>query len=160
MDDEIKLGDQVKDRITGFEGVVTAMARYMNNTPRAAVKSRELREGRPQSAEWFDLCNLELVTAGVIPVEPAGDMPFKFGDEVKNTLSPFKGRVMGYVVHSTGCIRVGVWPNALNADSGTPVDEQYFPPQELELVKASKAGEGKRTGGPMRTPGEMRDPRA
>ncbi len=58
------LGFTVKDQISGFTGVVTAKTEWLNGCIRYGVKSRELKDGKPIAAEWFDQDDL-LVLPGV-----------------------------------------------------------------------------------------------
>lgn len=46
----IKLGVKVKDKETGFEGLVTARAEYLHEYPRVLVESTDTT-GRP--VEWW-----------------------------------------------------------------------------------------------------------
>ena len=50
----IKLGDKVKDSITGFEGIVVARAEYLNGCVSCQVEAKELKDGVPLKAQWFD----------------------------------------------------------------------------------------------------------
>ena len=54
----IKLGDKVKDYITGFEGIAIAKVFYLNGCISYQVKSQKLYNGKPLEAEWFDEQNL------------------------------------------------------------------------------------------------------
>lgn len=56
---EIKLGSFAQDRISGFEGVVTAKTIYITGCVRYAIEPRGLdKEGKPQEAQWFDAVRL------------------------------------------------------------------------------------------------------
>lgn len=57
----IKLGDVVRDKITGFNGVVIVAADYLNGCHRVCVQPRELREGKIVEAEYFDVEQVERV---------------------------------------------------------------------------------------------------
>ena len=50
----IKLGQKVKDSITGFEGIAIAKAIYLNGCVSYQVKSQTLKDGKTIEAEWFD----------------------------------------------------------------------------------------------------------
>ena len=52
--DEIKLGDQVMDSITGFVGIVVAKCRYLDGTVEYGLCSKELFEGKPIPTQWFN----------------------------------------------------------------------------------------------------------
>jgi hypothetical protein len=63
---EIKLGDKVKDSITGFTGIVTARTEWLNGCDRLGVQSQELHDGKPTDAQWFDVMQLELIEPAAI----------------------------------------------------------------------------------------------
>lgn len=68
-----KLGDRVRDRVTGFEGIVIAITVWLNGCRRATVQSRELKDGATIPAESFDVEQLELrQTNAVPPCAPTG----------------------------------------------------------------------------------------
>ena len=53
--DEIELGDEVKDSITGYHGIVVAFTTWLNNCRRLTVQSKELRDGKPIESSVFDI---------------------------------------------------------------------------------------------------------
>lgn len=57
----IELGDKVKDKITGFEGIVDATTRFLSGCVRVLVVSPKLKDGSPVD-HWFDEDRLELVS--------------------------------------------------------------------------------------------------
>ena len=50
----VKLGEKVKDSITGFEGTVTARAEYLYGCVRVEVTPAALKDGVPVESQWFD----------------------------------------------------------------------------------------------------------
>jgi len=128
----ITLGYEVKDVITGFTGIVVAYAEHLHNCDRAAVQPRELKDGSPVDALWFDVPQLELVGARSVPVQVAAILALKLGDEVADSLSPFKGKVTGIATWINGCRRVGVTPNKMK--DSHPVDDVWFAASQLTLV--------------------------
>ena len=50
----IKLGTKVKDRTTGFAGVVVAYTKWLYGCTRYGVQSATLKDGVPTDAVWFD----------------------------------------------------------------------------------------------------------
>ncbi len=54
----IELGQKVKDSLTGFEGVVTAKAEYLDGCVRYLVQPTELASGKMVDAEWIDINRL------------------------------------------------------------------------------------------------------
>lgn len=51
----IKLGATAKDKITGFEGVVTGHARYLTGCDQFLISPRNEKEAR-----WFDVQRLDV----------------------------------------------------------------------------------------------------
>lgn len=59
----VKLGDIVRDSITGFEGVAIARAEYLNGCISVQVKPTRLKEdGSMATAEWIDEQRLTLTS--------------------------------------------------------------------------------------------------
>ena len=63
----IKLGEKVKDSITGFEGIVVCRADYLNGCVQLQVQSQELKDGKIIKAEWIDEPQLIVLEK---PLEP------------------------------------------------------------------------------------------
>jgi hypothetical protein len=60
MNNEITLGMKVTDKVTGYSGIVTCVAQYLDATSRAAVDA--LVEGKA-TTQWFDLTRLVETTS-------------------------------------------------------------------------------------------------
>ena len=67
----LKLGDEVKDIITGAGGVVTAITHHLTGCTQAYVLPRELKEGAPRDGGWFDVQRLEITRAGAVMLDNA-----------------------------------------------------------------------------------------
>lgn len=50
---EVKLGSNVKDNITGFEGVATGKCEYLNGCVQYEITASKLEDGKPVE-KWFD----------------------------------------------------------------------------------------------------------
>jgi len=55
------LGDKVRDKITGFTGIATALTLYLHKCPLVEVTAKELSEGKLITL-WFDEPQLEIIT--------------------------------------------------------------------------------------------------
>jgi hypothetical protein len=64
MDNEIQLGDVVKDRISGFSGVVIGITQWMYGCRRISVQPQELKDGKPIEHVGFDEPQLVLLERG------------------------------------------------------------------------------------------------
>jgi hypothetical protein len=63
----IELGDEVRDTITGFAGVVIGLTQWLHGCRRITVQPRELKDGKPIEAMSFDEPQLEVVKAANTP---------------------------------------------------------------------------------------------
>ncbi len=71
MSQNPELGDLVRDKITGFEGVVTCVSHWLSGCDRVVVQPQKLGEGNfVRSTEVFDAIQVEVVKAGVIVLDP------------------------------------------------------------------------------------------
>ena len=66
----IKLGDKVKDKVTGFTGIAVSKTEYLHGCKRISIASPKLHEGKPVAWQTFDEPQLELVESGVVKVKP------------------------------------------------------------------------------------------
>lgn len=72
---EIKLGDKVKDVITGFEGIAIAKAEYLNGCIRFEIKPEKLKDSKTTEAEWIDIQQLKVVKAGFFKTAASAKPP-------------------------------------------------------------------------------------
>lgn len=67
---KINLGDRVRDRISGFEGIVSAKSEYLNGCVRILVDPESLEDsGKLIKGAWFDDVQIELVEKSVLEIE-------------------------------------------------------------------------------------------
>jgi predicted YcjX-like family ATPase len=81
----IKLGQEVKDRITGFQGIVVSITDFLNGCKRPGVQSKWEPGKELLGAEMFDEPVLELIGNGIKKEEKPKEThrdpnfrPFKF----------------------------------------------------------------------------------
>lgn len=73
---EIKLGQTVKDTITGFEGIVIGRATYLTGCTQCIVVPKGLdKDGKRREGEWFDEQRLDPTSAKVVKLRPAPETP-------------------------------------------------------------------------------------
>jgi hypothetical protein len=65
----IELGDLVRDKVTGFSGVVTAKTQFLSGCDRVSVQPTELKEGAVRSYETFDVLQLEILEKSKVVIE-------------------------------------------------------------------------------------------
>lgn len=74
----IRLGNKVKDKITGFKGIATAKVEYLNGCVQYCVKPQVSKDGKMPEGEYIDDAQLEVIEdiSVSIGVEPdGGPMP-------------------------------------------------------------------------------------
>jgi hypothetical protein len=57
----IKLGDKVRDKISGLTGIAVCKTEWLYGCVRFGVQSPEIKDGRPVDSHYFDEPQLELV---------------------------------------------------------------------------------------------------
>jgi hypothetical protein len=58
----IALGDEVRDTVTGFTGIVIALTEWFNACQRASVQPPVDEKGATRTADAFDVEQLEVIT--------------------------------------------------------------------------------------------------
>jgi hypothetical protein len=69
----IKLGDRVKDRMTGFEGIVVCHSQWITGCARLTVQPTDLHDGKRRDTECFDEPQLMVVEKGAFKLNVASD---------------------------------------------------------------------------------------
>lgn len=67
---KFNVGDDVKDTLTGYKGVIEARTEWLNGCIRYQVLSRKLKDGKVQDAHVFDEQQLAIIKTAK-PKEPA-----------------------------------------------------------------------------------------
>lgn len=68
-----ELGQRAKDKITGFEGILTARCEFLTGCNRYCIQPTELRDGKPIDSIYFDEAQIEIIGFGILPQEVQGD---------------------------------------------------------------------------------------
>jgi hypothetical protein len=64
----IQLGQKAKDKVTGFEGIIIGRCQYLTGCDQYGLVP-PARDGKIESAQWFDEGRIEIVGAGVTAAE-------------------------------------------------------------------------------------------
>jgi len=62
---EIKLGVTAKDKVTGFEGIVTSKVEYLTGCAQHGITPKAV-DGKTLPTEYFDVKRLEFVDEGIL----------------------------------------------------------------------------------------------
>ena len=66
---DIKLGEEVQDRITGFQGIAVSRTTFLNGCSRIEVQPKVNGTGKVPESKVFDEPDLEFVGNGILPEE-------------------------------------------------------------------------------------------
>lgn len=66
MANKIELGDKVKDQVSGIEGIVIGMTKWLAQCDRAVVQATGAHEGRPYDGFSVDVTQLQVLEKGVM----------------------------------------------------------------------------------------------
>ncbi len=78
---DVKLGQRVKDWVSGFEGIATCKIEYLNGCVRVGVQGKSEKGSKIPDIEYVDIQQLKLVDEGILgigldfPSERGGDRP-------------------------------------------------------------------------------------
>lgn len=66
---EIKLGQEVKDRVTGYQGIIVSVTDFLNGCRRMAIQRKydPKKDEKTTEPEMFDEPDLILVGNGILP---------------------------------------------------------------------------------------------
>ena len=67
----VELGDEVKEAVTGFVGVVTGIASYITGCDQASVVPKAKKDGTLGDGQWFDIVRLKVVKKKVVNLKKA-----------------------------------------------------------------------------------------
>lgn len=148
---KFQLGETVKDRISGYVGVVCNYANYKYSAPRVGIQSEGLdKDGKPIESIEVDAAQVVSIDAKHWDVQ-FPPPKYEFGQTVKDLYTGYEGKITGRCLYLNGCVRVCVQPEwnskKEKIDSGI-----WFPEEQVlatgPLIKKDVEPPVK-TGGPM-----------
>lgn len=112
----IKLGQEVRDKITGFTGTAIAEIEYLFGCNQFGVSPRMNDNGEIKDAEFFDVGRMEFISNGVSTEEgiPNWTNTVKLGNEAKDKVTGLTGIVIGRIRNFYGGVRYGITPKVSN----------------------------------------------
>lgn len=62
----MRIGDRIRDKVSGFQGIATGLTEYLNGCRQFLVSPETLgAKGEPIKGQWIDEQTLEVVEGGV-----------------------------------------------------------------------------------------------
>jgi len=144
----VKLGQTVKDLVTGFEGVAVCRADYLHGMPRVDVQPPIKKDGSVPDEHAFDESQLVIIKKTPMMKILKAKQLIKLGQKVIDPVTDYQGIAFGRAVYLNGCSRICVASKHKEGEkykSGVWFDE----PQLKIVQERRKVAEGKKwTGGP------------
>lgn len=158
---DIKLGDPVREKVTGYVGIVVCVSHEIDGSVLMGVQPRELDGGKPADAHEFDIERLERV-AGEPAILNKNGSPIsnvKLGAIYRDRVTGMEGTAVRVVEFLGGCNRITLRPKV--DKDGKLVDGLMIPLEQAELLDEGPAVEADKkktpTGGPNSTDRRMMD---
>jgi hypothetical protein len=156
---EIKLGQEAKCLVTGFEGVVVTVYEYLHGCMRCEIQPKVKEDGTLPESRVLDAPQLEITKKKRCVAARAAKKTVAIGEKAKDSISAYEGIVIGRATFLNGCHRVGLQKNVLDKD-GKVFEDKWFDEAQLAKVKnpvVIKTTERKiKTGGPAPYKAESR----
>jgi hypothetical protein len=130
----IKLGKEVRDKVTGFKGTAIAEVEYLFGCNQFGVSPKMNEAGEVKDAEFFDVGRLEVIGEGVYTEDGTpewGDV-IKLGNEAEDIVTGFKGTVIGRARYFFGEIRIGIAPKV--SENGEIKGHEYFNAKRVKVT--------------------------
>lgn len=130
----IKLGQEIRDKVTGFKGTAIAEVEYLFGCNQFAVSPKMNENGDIKDAEFFDAGRLEILSEGVYTEEgiPTWETDVKLGNEATDIVTGFSGVITGRVRYFFGTIRYGI--TAKVSDNGEIKNSEYFEAKRVKVI--------------------------
>ncbi len=144
----IELGTVVRDKVTGFVGVVENRASFLYGCDRYCVQPKVGEDGKIPESAMIDEPQLE-ATGELSVMNPPEDpkMLVGLGSFVDDPIRGIGGTVIGRAVYLNGCSRILIQPKQKDNknDESWWVDEQ----QVVLVIRNSEVTSVKSVGGPV-----------
>jgi hypothetical protein len=70
-----KFGKRANDKVTGFEGIITAKAVYMYGCTQYLITPKVDKDGKKADGEWFDEGRIKILKKEMEPKSVEGEKP-------------------------------------------------------------------------------------
>lgn len=152
-------GDEAKDLVTGFRGIITARTTWLHGCDRLSITPTKLgTEGSPITESTFDEQRIEVIKKAKVPAgKPSEDVlqSLSLGAEAKDKITGFSGIVAAITVGISGDVYAQLEPEKVKKDGDT-FETEVFHADRIEMIKPKPVPRAKKTktsdepGGPQR----------
>lgn len=155
-------GDEAKDLVTGFKGIITARTAWLHGCDRLSITPTKLgSDGTPIKESSFDEQRIEVIKQCKVPANPPSDdllVALPLGAVAKDSVTGFTGIIAAITVMISGDIYVQIEPEKTKKDGDT-FEAEAFHADRIEVLKPKPVPRAKKTktsadpGGPQRGEG-------
>jgi hypothetical protein len=147
----VELGSEVKDLVTGFQGIAVSEIEWLNGCYRYTIRPPVGKDGKILDDATFDGPQLKTVKTGAVKANPTRDNPdIELGAEVKDSVTGFRGIAVARMRWISGNVTIGVQPKFKKKEKEVPGIETFNVLNAISLEKKRKiVPVQKRTGGPL-----------
>lgn len=151
---DVKLGQTVREKITGFMGIVIAISQEIDGSVQVGIQPRSLdSSGNPAEPYEFDIERIEVVDDGgecAILNKNGSDVGISLGARYRDEVTGLEGIAVRLVEFIGGCNRVVLRPKVDKhgqAVAGTmiPIEQVTLLDEEPAKIAAARSTQ---TGGP------------
>jgi hypothetical protein len=135
---EIKLGQTVRDAVTGFTGIAIQRRENLNGNVQFAVQPKQ-KDGEQTmpDAQFIDFHMLEYVDDGVSArVTPPTAQPIELGSKVRDKATGFEGIATSRATFLNGCIWYDVMPKKRTEMFDSNADASFIDGTRLEVCRS------------------------
>lgn len=158
-------GDEAKDLVTGFRGIITARTTWLHGCDRLSITPNKLNgDGVPIKDESFDEQRIEVIKRGKVKAKQPSDdalVALPLGAEVKDRVSGYTGIIAALTITLGGDIYLQIEAEKLKK-GGETFENEVFHADRIEVIKPKPVPQAKKTktsgdpGGPQRGEGSTR----
>ncbi len=134
----IELGNKIKSKISGFEGITTSKSTSLSGSVQFNIRPNGLtKDFEPITGQWYDVQELEKIDDGLskeYDLQPL-ETDISLGDTVVH-INGFTGVAMELIEYLNGCFYFGVMPKV--GDDNKMPSLEYIPVQYLSATKVEK----------------------
>ena len=141
------LGNKVKDKISGFGGIVVESVEYLNGCIQYFIRPKAKKDGKFPMGEWIDQHQLKTIKKGAVPLVSLIYYDIELGEQVVDSVTGYKG-IATTVSRSVNGITYFCVKRKIGKDGKMP-DGHYVHPCRLSVVGRKVKTKIAKTGGPL-----------
>ena len=133
-----KLGDQVKDEISGLSGIAVGMNYWLNGCIRVGIQPKTKKgEFTIPETQWADSNQIKVVKSEMMKPKKLAHTLVELGDLVKDTITGFSGAAVACSKWLNGTVRIAIQP-PMKKGENVPPDSHWVDCEYILVVEKGK----------------------